>query len=312
MKIFSKIVLFFTVCLFAESSGATVTATVTSPIDLGTVKITDTSQQAQLRLRTSDSKTVCTKNCTPQGGSHGSILFTSDEPNVGKLTIDPFGRTFYITSCSPSISSVSIQWTMQSKSSVTYYDEPVSMIIGANFIYLPSKKFTGTEYRCSGNANVSFKHGSDVVASVSLPITIRIVSELPPIIVSKTQDMNFGQVSSNQSHDVTINPNGCGISSTYPAGIISASGAKCGIFTLKNEGSSAQALTSVTLPSSVTLSGSNGGTMSLDITSYPAVSSITSVPASTTTSVNVGGTLHVLSSNVAGTYTGNYTITVNY
>ena len=319
MKIFSKIVFFAVICLFAREALANPYVMIYDNLDFGRVAVSDTSQEASFTLDINSGNITDIVRVSVSGQNRGLFRIHNDGSSQVRLwrVLTPKSGSSTTLTC---IADCSGSCTITYRATLTNAGSNVSAggrwgsYVGGK-ISIPrncgSGTFTGTINVAVYNDN-NYSQGTTKYDEKTMSMTLKLVDALKPIVVSKTQDMNFGQVSSNQSHDVTINPNGCSISSTYPAGIISASGAKCGIFTIKNEGASAQALTSVTLPSSVTLSGSNGGTMSLDITSYPAVSSITSVPASTTTSVYVGGTLHVLSSNVAGTYTGNYTITVNY
>lgn len=77
-------------------------------------------------------------------------------------------------------------------------------------------------------------------------------------------------------------------------------------------GSAKRYVTSITRTTPVTLTGSNGGTMSVALTA-PSSTSFT-VNAGSSRNINIGGTLTVgsLTSNPPGVYTGNFTVTINY
>lgn len=193
-------------------------------------------------------------------------------------------------------------------------DVPTLQYVGGEIQFKPwTSSYTGL---WEGDATMMYQYTAGGVtheiATIPVRARVRVDTQLPPITVSKAQDMSFGTVAKSSTHNVTLNPNGCTISSSVPTALISTAGVQCGIFRIKNETSSAQALAGVTLPSSIALNGSSSGSMTLDLTTYPALNTITSVPASTTISVNVGGTLHVLNTNPVGTYSGNYTLTVDY
>ena len=66
---------------------------------------------------------------------------------------------------------------------------------------------------------------------------------------------------------------------------------------------------SITLPSSTTLS-SGGNTMIVDTFNHDAGASPTLVGGSDT--FNVGATLHVGATQASGTYSGTFSVTVNY
>ncbi len=69
---------------------------------------------------------------------------------------------------------------------------------------------------------------------------------------------------------------------------------------------------SVSLPSSVTLTGNKGGTMTVNnFTGYPSSTQLT-LDASGEGYLNVGADLNIGASQLSGTYNGTYSVTVNY
>ncbi len=316
MKQLSRVILFIAVCLVVKDASAN-TLYWAEDLDFGTVAITNPTQTAKFSLNANSqirTGSTWTTNATGRGyHSAATVLIPDETMNSVSVKSVASGTLTCTSECSSGAKNITFDGPYSTGSKKANAGVENFWYTGMR-LNIPASVGTGVWTGTTTIVLRRYASGSyvDVGTVTGVPIRVKISGSLPPITVAKTQDMNFGTVSTTSAHNVTINPSSCNVSSTSPSGLISTASAKCGIFTIKNEGASAQALTSVTLPSSVTLSGSNGGAMSLDITSYPAVSSITSVPASTTTSVYVGGTLHVLSSNVAGTYSGNYTITVNY
>ena len=144
-----------------------------------------------------------------------------------------------------------------------------------------------------------------VSASAATSATI-----ITPIAISKTADMSFGNIAINNNAGTVV---------LAPAGTRSATG---GVTLPSTTGSISAASFSVTgasgytfsitLPSSVTLTGSESGSMVVNsFTSTPSSSGTLSGGAAT---VLVGATLNLEASQAAGTYTNasDLVVTVNY
>ena len=131
------------------------------------------------------------------------------------------------------------------------------------------------------------------------------------IIVSKVQDMNFGAFSSSAGGGTVVIANSGTRSST-------------GSITLLNAGISYyNAIFDIEAPqgtiitvingSNVTLTGSNGGTATLQLGSCsPSSPFTTTASPPSRTSVSIGGTLTVSGLPPPGTYSGTLTVTFNY
>lgn len=130
------------------------------------------------------------------------------------------------------------------------------------------------------------------------------------VSVSKVQDLNFGAFSANGSGTIQLANNGMRSSTGsvfllnmgylfFPA-----------IFDVEApEGTIISILHSPTC----TLTGNNGGTITLEFgTTQPASPFTTTVPPPGRTQVSIGGTLNIGSSPPPGTYTGTFEITVHY
>lgn len=134
---------------------------------------------------------------------------------------------------------------------------------------------------------------------------------ITPISISKTTDMNFGNVAVQTANGGTVvmTPAGVrtstnGVTIPATAGTVAAAA-----FTVAGETGYTYA---ITLPNSVTISDNSSNTMT--------VNTFTSSPSGTGTltggsqTLNVGATLNVTAAQAAGVYTSAspFTVTVNY
>ncbi len=134
---------------------------------------------------------------------------------------------------------------------------------------------------------------------------------ITPISISKTADMNFGNlaVQSGTGGTVVLAPAGTrtstsGVTLPAAAGTVTAAA-----FTVTGSGSSTYA---ITLPASVVLTHS-GGVQSMTASSFTSNPSSTGTLSSGTQNFSVGATLTVAAGQLAGVYTsGNFNVTVNY
>ncbi len=145
-------------------------------------------------------------------------------------------------------------------------------------------------------------------ASATATATATIVT---PITITKTTDMNFGNVavSAATGGTVVMTPAGArsatsGVTLPATSGTVSAAA-----FTVNGQGTYTYA---ITLPSSVIIS-SSANTMTVNtFSSNPATTGTLSAGGSQT--LNVGATLNVTAGQAAGVYTSAtpFTVTVNY
>jgi hypothetical protein len=134
---------------------------------------------------------------------------------------------------------------------------------------------------------------------------------ITPIAISKTVDMNFGNiaVSPTVAGTVVLAPAGTrtktgGVTLPAVAGTVAAAS-----FTVTGLGTSTY---SISLPSTITLNGTPSGTMTVN--AFTSTPSGTGALTAGTQVVTVGGTLNVAAAQAAGTYTNtaDMTVTVNY
>lgn len=134
---------------------------------------------------------------------------------------------------------------------------------------------------------------------------------ITPISISKTADMNFGNVavSATVAGTVVLAPAGTRTSTagvTLPA---SAGTVAAAAFTVTGSGSSTYAITLPTLAHTISSGGNN-----MTVTSFTSTPSGTGTLSSGTQDITVGATLNVSAAQAPGTYTSGtpFSVTVNY
>lgn len=135
-----------------------------------------------------------------------------------------------------------------------------------------------------------------------------------PIGITTGTALNFGTIDPGTGAGGTVTVYADGTATAY-SGVTAVTGGTVSAGTFNVTGSGTLAY-NVTLPAAaVTLNGSGGGTMTVD-----TFNSSTANTAGTTTgalvagadTLSVGAVLHVGGSQTAGTYTGNYSVSVVY
>lgn len=155
-------------------------------------------------------------------------------------------------------------------------------------------------------ALASFTAHAQVSASASSAANI-----IGPISISKTVDLNFGNVAVNSTlgGTVVLDPAGTrtqtgGVTLPVITGTVSAAQ-----FNVSGQSGTTY---SITLPASVVLA--DGASHNMTIDNFTSTPSATGSLASGTETISVGGTLHVAAAQVSGLYTNaaDLVVTVNY
>lgn len=128
---------------------------------------------------------------------------------------------------------------------------------------------------------------------------------LSTLTVAENTALNFGQIAANGAGTLVIAPNG---SSTCSALLVCTGSPTAGLFDVAGTAGVAYAATVTTPSVSLSDGGTNSMTLDTFTVGYPAGTTLTG-GAST---FNVGGTLHVGATQVAGVYSGTYTVSVEY
>ena len=317
MLYFVRIIFFLVFCLYARDSFAE--AVLTTPLDLGVIKFENTTAPAVLRYQLTNSAPECISNCTVRGGQKGIVLVTSDtEVLEGQVVFNPYGTTHAVPiTCTPSGSVDSEDFVIQLETKHLSPGQMTEMHVGVSNATIPAALATSSGLTCNGNFSYSYGYYTSWpdyynLGTVTMPITFKISEYIPPITITNRQNLNFGTVFGDVSHDVTINPATGEISSTNPGAIISSRLARVGIFNIVKEDAGSQAVT-LSLSPTVHMTSPLGGAAStyIDIAASPDPSAVTSVGQGTTV-INVGGTLHIFGNEISGIYSGSYVLTVNY
>ncbi|MBE7171974.1 MAG: DUF4402 domain-containing protein [Williamsia sp.] len=154
-----------------------------------------------------------------------------------------------------------------------------------------------------------FAKGSFAQVSATATATAEIVT---PIAITKTADMNFGNVAvSTTAGTVVLTPAGSrsatgGVTLPATAGTVTAAAFDVtGI---------ADYTFSITLPSADLVLTRNSGTETMIVNTFTSTPTTTGTLTSGAQTVNVGATLNVAGSQAAGTYVSGtpFTVTVNY
>jgi hypothetical protein len=141
-------------------------------------------------------------------------------------------------------------------------------------------------------------------ATATANATARIIT---PISISKTADLNFGDVVASGSAGTVVLSTAGARSTTGGASLGSGSAVSAAAFTVSGQGSATYA---ITLPASATVtSGPNTMTVNA-FTSNPSGTGTLSGGGSQ--NLNVGATLNVGVSQPTGTYSGTFDVTVTY
>ena len=131
---------------------------------------------------------------------------------------------------------------------------------------------------------------------------------LAPLGITQTTEMDFGTVAGETASATTVVLTTAGATSSIDGAFTSGTTA-AGVFAVTGEASQAY---SITLPadSTVTLTGA-GAPMAVDGFNHDAVAS-PALDGTGNDSFNVGATLTIGAGQLAGTYNGSYTVTVDY
>ena len=167
------------------------------------------------------------------------------------------------------------------------------------------KKITTVLFAVAGFILASQVFAQANSASANANANARIV---PTITLAKSADLNFGDVVAGASLGTVVMTSASARSATGGTTLGNANGAAAAGF---NVGGQASATYAITLPGAAsTISDGGGHTMTVDTwTGSKATGTLSGAGADTFT---VGATLHVGANQVAGTYTGTFSVTVAY
>lgn len=243
----------------------------------------------------------------PSGTSYyqGKVRFTPTLLDV--FTIRATNSTVVLTNTTSGGGTVTINnFTVNPSTLNITVLSTVDINVGGQMTFSSSSK-SGTY---TGNVRIEVSGLLAGTIGVSLPITLTLWNSLQ---MSETVQMSFGAL------EVTSGSSVVRLSAqTGQRSVVSGSGnvslsanpaSAAGTFQINGQPG---VTVSVSLPSSITLTGSSGGTMSVNnVTGYPSSTQL-SLNTTGQASLNVGGDLNIGTSQASGTYSGTYAVTINY
>ena len=130
-----------------------------------------------------------------------------------------------------------------------------------------------------------------------------------PIAISKTEDMNFGQLAASGTAGTVILDYENGVTKTGGVKLLSAASVKTAVFDVSGEGTSGF---SISIPSEITLIGSVSGSMTVD--NFASDLGATSNLSGGTATIKIKATLNVPANAAAGIYSNasDLVVSVNY
>lgn len=167
------------------------------------------------------------------------------------------------------------------------------------------RNFTRIAAAAAALATLSFGSVANAAASASATATAQVLSTLA---VTKTRDLQFGQIAVNGNGNIVLNADGTG---SCPSTIICTGSRNSAQFSVT--GTAGAGVTAAVTQTSIDLVHATDTTKKFTLDTFtvdfPAGSTLTSG----STSFNVGGTLHVTSAAaLAGVYSGTFNVNVEY
>lgn len=215
-----------------------------------------------------------------------SIVLNNTTSGGGNVTIDNF-------TVNPSSLNISVL-------------AAVDINIGGRMTFSSSSK-AGTY---TGSVRIEVSGLLSGTTSVNLPITLTFWNSLK---MNETTPLFFGVLDINSGASlVRLNAQTGQRSVITGVGnvvLVASPASSAGRFKISGQ---PNVPVSVSLPSSISLTGNKGGTLTVNnFTGYPSSTQLT-LDASGDANLNVGADLNVGASQLSGTYSGTYSVTVNY
>lgn len=243
----------------------------------------------------------------PSGTSYyqGKVRFTPTILNV--FTVRAADSSVVLNNTSAGGGSVTIDnFTVNPSSLNITVLSPVDINIGGRMTFSASSK-SGVY---TGNVRIEVSGLLGGTVSVSLPITLTLWSSLK---MNEQTPLFFGILDITSGASVVrLNAQTGQRSVVSGAGNVVLSGGQsssAGRFKISGQ---PNVTVSVSLPTSITLTGSSGGSLNVNnFSGYPASNQLT-LDSSGDGTLYVGADVNIGASQPSGTYSGTYTVTVNY
>ena len=218
--------------------------------------------------------------------TNSSIVLTNTSSGGGNVTIDNF-----------TVNPASLNITVLGA---------VDINVGGRMTFSAASK-SGTY---TGSVRIEVSGLLSGTTGVNLPVTLTLWDSLK---VNEISPLSFGVLDINSGASVVrlnaqsgIRSIVSGVGNVVPAATPAST---AGRFKITGQPS---VQVSLSLPSTITLTGNKGGTMMVNnFTGYPSSTQL-SLDTSGDATLNVGADLNIGSSQLSGTYNGTYSVTINY
>lgn len=260
------------------------------------------------------SVTVSTSGTTSTSGVSAAPSGTSASQGILKYTGSGLGTLLNIITLAPQSSTVTL--TGGTGGSVTVGNFVPQTGLGINLLNPSANIPMGGKLNFSGSPAGTFTGSVQVVgtgalsgtATALLPISVTFWRTLA---VNQVTHLNFGAIETRGGNAVVRVAARTGIRSIVSGGsgvnLVSSPVPTAGQFSITGQPNTN---VTITLPSSITITGSNGGAMTVNnFTKFPTSNAFDSLGNLT---LKIGANLGIASNQTAGTYTGSYQITVSY
>lgn len=287
------------------------TLTSTQNLSFGTLIPTATSGSVSIStagaINTGGSVTIA-----PSGTSYYQGLMNFTGTGLGALleivTISVLDNSITMTNNRSGGGTVTVNNFITSNSiSVNLLNPNVNNIpLGGTMIFNSSSK--GGSY--TGSVRVRANGLLTGTADATVPVRLTLWNTLN---MNQVTQLNFGSIERLTGNAVVrINAQTGArtiVSGASGINLINSPTPTAGQFSITGE---PNANISISLPSSATLSGNNGGTMTVNNFTRSPSGSETSLDSSGNRTLLVGANLNIGTNQITGTYTGTYVVTVNY
>lgn len=266
-----------------------------------------TSASGNITLTTSGTTTQSGVTAAPSGSAaYQAILRFSSTGTLGAvldvITLTPLSSSITLSNGSGGTVTVG-NFVPQTGLGVSLLNPTVNIPMGGRLTFsgTPAGTYTGS-LQVQGSGLLSG------TATATVPVSVVFWQTL--VVVQQTR-LNFGaiEVLSGGSVIRIVPQTGIrtAVSGAGNINLVNSPTPAAGSFLVTGQPNAA---VTVTLPTTATITGSNGGTMTVNnFTKFPTT---TTLDATGSLTLKVGADLSVGANQTAGTYTGTYTITVNY
>lgn len=305
MKRYACLLLLF--CLLKTNPAGASTLTVIQNLSFGTLIPTSSSGQVLISTAGALSSSSGTVTVAPSGTAYYQGIVRLTPTVLDVFTVSITNSTIILTNSTPGGGTVTIDNINNNPQTINItLLSPVNINVGGRMTFTSASK--GGTY--TGMVQVQVRRLLGETLSVNLPITLTFWNSLS---MAQITPLSFGELQvTGGTSVIRLAP------ATGQRSIVSGAGnvtlgsnpaATAGRFDISGQ---ANANINITLPSSITLTGNNGGSMTVNNFTGSPSSTSTVLDASGSKTLLIGADLNIGTAQPSGTYSGTYSLTVNY